>query len=373
MECNVCKKGEETGEFVFQGQDKIIENVSVDVKTNTPKIEEIASNINNFGYQDIQDDDLYSEAKVKLLVSKHNLDIDKEAIEAKNSVEEHLKKFGAEISDADSSEIDQILDKVNPLAKEVNLPKEMINGRLTDKAKDIFYIPLVKLPNGEMYEGFWNRDGKKHGYGIKVNDDGTVYKGFWNNDVEEDFGVFVGKNNDYYIGELINGKQEGKGKLVEKGKFEYEGQFKDGKQNGNGTLKNLVENYIYVGDMVDLKKEGKGNLRMNDGTSYSGEFENDLFSGNGKLIFPNGNSYEGTFKNGKMDGSGTFKWADGRVYEGEYKDGLRSGKGKMNWNENQYYEGEWLNDQQHGEGRYFIDGKETSGKFRFGKIINAAK
>ena len=54
----------------------------------------------------------------------------------------------------------------------------------------IFRQP-VKLDNGEIYEGQWTKDGKRHGVGTWIYPDGSVYQGFWANDLKDGIGRFV--------------------------------------------------------------------------------------------------------------------------------------------------------------------------------------
>jgi hypothetical protein len=59
------------------------------------------------------------------------------------------------------------------------------------------------LKDGAIYHGQWNENGKKHGYGILIRNDGSKYEGFF----YEDF-------------------LQGRGRYIEKeGKFYYEGNF----------------------------------------------------------------------------------------------------------------------------------------------------
>ena len=80
---------------------------------------------------------------------------------------------------------------------------------------NIIKLPLIKLNDGSLYEGSWNVDGQKEGYGISVYNNKYIYKGFWKNDNFNIYGfLFNNKENYYYIGEFIDGKAKGKGELL---------------------------------------------------------------------------------------------------------------------------------------------------------------
>jgi len=309
----------------------------------------------------------FNEVSSKFYTSKTNCNLqESELNEAKNLLEYNIKQKGEFF---ENKSIAEILEELNPMANRINLPKEIINDI------SLFYIkePMVKFADGEIYEGGWNLDFQRHGYGISVNKDGNVFKGLWENDNFGRYGAFIENNGNYYIGELSQGKEKGKGELFIKNKMKYKGEFNDDLPNGQGTLENFKDNSIYKGNVINGIKEGYGELKLGDGTIYKGEFKEDKFCGKGIIIFPNGRKYEGEFKNNKINGNGIFYWEDGKKYIGNYNDNIKQGYGKLLWNENKYYEGQWLNNKPHGEGMYYLNGKLLKGKFRFGKIISQNK
>ena len=50
---------------------------------------------------------------------------------------------------------------------------------------------IAKLENGEVYQGQWTKDGRRHGLGTCIYPDGTLYQGFWNNDQKDGIGKYV--------------------------------------------------------------------------------------------------------------------------------------------------------------------------------------
>ena len=284
-------------------------------------------------------------------------------IPIKLSFENVLKQHGKFIL---NQSINEILQKINPLANKIELKDGIENMPLTH---DRFIAPPIKFNTGEIYEGSWNKNNKRDGYGININSEGSIFKGLWDNDKVGNYGLFLDTLGNYYLGDLKNGKSEGNGEMVVKNKIKYVGEFLDDAPNGKGVLENFEENTIYEGEVENCVKNGKGVLKFSDGTKYSGDFKNDKYDGKGILEFADGRKYEGEFHDNKIKGKGKFTWSDGKVYEGEYDDFMRNGNGKYFWDDNKYYEGQWINNKQHGKGTLHYEGKEIKGTFRYGKII----
>ena len=359
VNCTNCKKAQEQfTEFIFPSQQNHEKEEAVSHNSHKDDIKEIESVLEN---------QTPSEEQLRLLGQNQNLRAKREILEAKEKYEEQLRENGAEIFEEEGA-VENLLRQKNPMAMEVHVPKEMMLARAGENNDEVFYVPLIKFPTGEYFSGFVNKNFQKQGYGIQINEDGTVYKGFWqNNDI--DYGAIIDKNDTYYIGEIKEKKPEGTGEIFEKNKYKFEGKFVNGIPEGEGTFTNFKDGSVYVGSMRNGKKVGYGKMTKNDGTVYEGEFAEDCFNGHGILNYSTGQKYDGDFKDGKIEGYGKFYWEDGKVYEGNFINGQKSGLGKMIWSETQYYEGNWVNDLQHGEGVYYLDGKFSKGKFRFGKII----
>ncbi len=59
----------------------------------------------------------------------------------------------------------------------------------------------VKIGDGSIYKGYWDREGKKCGYGILIRNDGSKYEGFWKNDQINGRGRYIdGTGSFYYEG-----------------------------------------------------------------------------------------------------------------------------------------------------------------------------
>ena len=278
------------------------------------------------------------------------------------NLESTLKQKGQFLNE----NITQILEEINPLVNQINIPDEIKNQY------SIFsiYLPAIKFSDGEIYDGEWNINHQRNGYGISINRDGNIYKGLWENDNFGKYGAFFDKKGNYYIGELVDGKANGRGEMLITEKMKFVGDFHNDLPYGKGVLENLKDKSIYTGDVVNGVKEGYGELKLIDGIIYEGGFKNDKFNGQGKITFPNGRKYIGEFKNNKMNGEGVFSWEDGKNYEGMYVDNMKQGYGKLTLNEDKYYEGDWFNNKQHGDGVLYFNGKKTKAKFRFGKMIS---
>lgn len=163
----------------------------------------------------------------------------------------------------------------------------------------------VKYDNG-TFEGYM-KDGKRHGKGVYIWQDGSRYEGDWFQDLKQGKGVFRWDNGDVYEGSFFADHREGKGKKTYDNRDVYEGTWSKG------------------------KKHGKGNFYSANGDHYSGEFKNNKREGFGVKVWSGGARYEGTWKADRMHGEGTFTWPQGDWYKGDYIMGMRTGKGTKVW------------------------------------------
>ena len=91
-------------------------------------------------------------------------------------------------------------------------------------------------PSGDIYDGEWNTDCRKHGFG-KINlTDGTVYSGKFENGFCCGHGVLSFPNGDVYEGEFTGGKYGGYGVFTRSDGMKFEGQFKKGLVEGRGLI-----------------------------------------------------------------------------------------------------------------------------------------
>ena len=134
---------------------------------------------------------------------------------------------------------------------------------------------LVKYSSNCTYKGALKGIGKKkglfktkqtgiqHGYGI-FDCDGGVAEGQFLNGKKHGQGTYVWNNGDRYIGEYKEDIRTGQGTLI----------WKDGEK--------------YVGQFLNGKKHGQGTYFWNNGDRYIGGWRNDNRYGKGTYIYSNG-------------------------------------------------------------------------------------
>jgi hypothetical protein len=221
------------------------------------------------------------------------------------------------------------------------------------------------------------------------------YDGYFNeNNLREGFGHYKYHDGDEYIGEWKAGQKSGQG-YYKSDTLEYDGQWEYSQKNGYGIERSA--NYEYAGIFKNGKYEGEGEIAFANGTAYNGTFKkgyysrgiltdangairegtwtnkNKTFNGKevdandniiegrqairdstlilykimtillrdtttsivkGKIIYPNGDTFKGTtkVKNGVTTRSGVYTYANGDRYEGKQYENdiwLREGKGKL--------------------------------------------
>ena len=221
--------------------------------------------------------------------------------------------------------------------------------------------------SNSIYKGSWNYNGKKHGFGTFIDNIGNKYIGFWENDKFSNRGRLIDKEGNCFEGIWKEGKANGTGVLTMMNGYRYEGNWENDYQQGKGVEK--FDGSKYEGTYSKGKKEGRGEYTWEDGSRYIGGFENGQINGEGEFEWPDGRHYKGQWSNGQMCGKGEFTWPNGKRYIGEYRQSKKEGYGTYYWSNNEYYEGNWLSNTQHGEGRYYLNGSETKGIFRYGKMI----
>jgi hypothetical protein len=211
--------------------------------------------------------------------------------------------------------------------------------------------PPLKLEDGSVYEGEWNKLGQKHGKGTLITEDGSKSTGIFKNGDLEGPGRIIQSTGLVLEGEFKQGKLNGEGKIKGKHGETFEGNLRNGNLHGFG-VETWPDGMKYEGEYNNGQREGKGKLVLGDGSTYEGDFFKDKMEGQGVYTWKTGNKYTGEWKNSKMNGKGVFQWEDGRKYEGEFKDDLKNGYGKMVWPDGRYHEGTWLDGKQHGKGTY---------------------
>jgi len=164
----------------------------------------------------------------------------------------------------------------------------------------------VTYPNGDVYEGDFSEEKKKHGngkytYKLKQSDededeDATnqhTYEGEWKDGVKSGNGIMIYPDGSKYTGEWANGRRHGQGVYRYCNGDIFSGTWADGGKNGNGV-------YVYANDV-----------------QLVGSWSSDTFS-SGKWIFKDGTVYEGEFDNSAPTGDGLFAFASGNAQMGDF-------------------------------------------------------
>lgn len=130
-----------------------------------------------------------------------------------------------------------------------------------------------------------------------------------------------------YDGEFKDGKRHGKGKQIDDEGDVYEGEFFNDQYNGKGRM-DYVDGDIYQGNWKDGIPHGKGVMIYTNGDKYEGDFEDGDIHGSGTMIYTNGNKYVGEWDGGVRHGQGKTTFAESKgFYEGNYRNNKRDGKG----------------------------------------------
>ena len=255
----------------------------------------------------------------------------------------------------------------------------------------------AQYPNGDVYEGNWNR-GHREGQGNMIWHQGGQWTGqFRQNNLWEGSGISYitakdgvvlcydgeykeGNRNGFgkmvytdatYEGQWVNNKRHGQGKMLWDKGGTWEGQFQDNRiWTGSGvvyTTAKTGETLRYEGQYENGTMHGFGIMQYTDGR-YEGQWLNGKRHGQGKLIYDKGGQWSGEFRDNEVwKGSGVIYTTtkDGTTrYEGQYENGVKQGFGIMQYTDGRY-EGQWLNGKRHGQGKLTYDkGGQWSGKFR---------
>jgi len=191
-----------------------------------------------------------------------------------------------------------------------------------------------------------------------------------------------------YYGPLVEGKLHGQGQLVWDNGVRYEGSFASGLFSGKGRMtgpsgtyqgdyqqgqrwgqgeQTYLDGRKYRGDFVRDQFHGKGRYEDLDGVVYEGDFENDTFSGEGIYTSASGVRHEGRFLKWRSHGQGVFTDADGTVYEGKFVNGALTGFGRMKNKQGVQFEGEIKDWLPHGQGVLKLaNGDSYKGGFAYG-------
>ena len=94
-----------------------------------------------------------------------------------------------------------------------------------------------------------------------------------------------------YTGDLKDGKRHGNGKYIYQNGDTYEGMWANDKKEGEGILTYNNDRYTYVGTFINDLFNGWGTLYVIGGEKYEGEWKNGKMEGEGKYFYPFGNTY----------------------------------------------------------------------------------
>lgn len=242
------------------------------------------------------------------------------------------------------------------------------------------------FPNGNSYVGTWN-DGRMHGEGLYVwqdgceykgefcNDvmvgkgekrwpDGRCYRGMWKQDMMWGEGEMTWPTRESYSGQFWKGAYHGQGTLTKPSGDKYIGEFNNGEQEGKGAFRSAIEGWIFTGLWLHGRMYGEGQVEWPDGTVYVGQWKDGIRDGQGRLTWPDGAWYEGPFKCNHVEGYGMKCFPDGSFYEGEFTDGEFEGQGMFHWPDGTEFEGLWSSSEIVGPGCHrFPSGTTITGTF----------
>ncbi|XP_064640367.1 MORN repeat-containing protein 1-like isoform X3 [Lineus longissimus] len=170
------------------------------------------------------------------------------------------------------------------------------------------------------YEGEW-MDGKKHGHGKLVMNDGSYYEGeFQNGEIEGHGYKYFAASGRSYTGQFHEGELQGNGVMKYKDGSSYEGEWFKGMRNGSGKFR-MADNNIYQGNFYQHKRHGEGTQVYNNGDRYDGDWVHDQRQGHGELRCRNGTIYDGQWRNDMYNGEGSMIHCSGFIYEGIWLNG----------------------------------------------------
>lgn len=134
--------------------------------------------------------------------------------------------------------------------------------------------------------------------------------------------AFVGGR---YQGELRNGRPHGRGTFVADDGSIYRGEFVDGRFHGQGRQE-FPDGRVVEGRWANDRAES-ATLTYRDGRRYAGEIARGLPSGAGTLTLADGTRQIGRFRDGALHGSGLQVARDGGAYSGPFVNGQPNGEG----------------------------------------------
>lgn len=251
------------------------------------------------------------------------------------------------------------------------------NNQLITQIKKNFNVMDDESSKQGKYEGEM-LNGKRHGFGKAVYDNGTVYEGYWENDKKHGKGKYIypeSSKSDYFEGTFVNDVIQGYGVYQIKNGTKYEGNFTDGKTTGDFTA-TYNNGEVYIGQLVNSIRQGKGKLiygKEDNRDYYEGDWDNGNRHGEGTLVWKSGARYTGQWGSDLFNGKGRYDYAETSTwlyYEGEYINDKKEGYGKMEYRNGDSWEGIWKDGNKYtGTGTVvYNDGKKYTGELKEAKF-----
>ncbi|HFC46357.1 MAG TPA: hypothetical protein ENJ63_00570, partial [Dissulfuribacter thermophilus] len=239
-------------------------------------------------------------------------------------------------------------------------------------------------------------NGRRHGKGKRIYNDGSWYEGEWKRGRMDGKGVYVDAQGNRYEGTWHKGRRDGKGVLITSDGRRLEVEYKNGElitplayeKGGASTSETPVgspshvskvfsDGSTYLGEINDRGQfHGKGVRTFRDGTSFNGEWVNGRPEGEGLIKYSDGAQYKGSWHGGYKAGMGSYKSRnllyDGGfdeslpngtgtlkikglgTYKGQFANGAFNGMGEMHYENGDIYKGFWKDGRKHGPGTYYF-------------------
>ncbi|MCP4006089.1 MAG: tetratricopeptide repeat protein [bacterium] len=202
------------------------------------------------------------------------------------------------------------------------------NGSINGRA---VWQRLTDGKTNSYYAGTW-KDGRHHGYGTLLYENGDRYAGDFRRGFPYGLGEFQWlATGSYYVGGFAREKFNGKGTLVVPGLLRYWGGWKDGERDGMGSETFFGGLLEYRGIYAAGQPSGEGRLIVNEREIFSGEFHPKTGTGFGLLRVGQTETFIGQLMDGVPHGFGVQK-AGLAVTTGIWRDGQR----ERGWNDQDF-------------------------------------
>jgi hypothetical protein len=246
---------------------------------------------------------------------------------------------------------------------------------------------FTERATGTVYDGEWRHD-QRHGNGVLTSGmKDFIYDGKWEHNMRAGYGHCVIRGCETYTGYWRANQFHGTGKYIDAEGNVYDGEFAHGQKHGMGKQMFTVQKEAYSGEWKRGRRDGTGDATFADGAKYSGSWKNDVRDGEGTFTSAAGERYTGQWRNGIREGSGvlvhpttgitkegswlndepvdgewTILFPDGSKFTGECVKGRPHGRGVCKYASGDLYDGQWVNGTRHGHGiGFFANGDSFIG------------